>query len=91
MGAIFELFIECPDSDSSSCTTRLRQEVVTSPSVQVVINEDSSISVLSTHGQILDDQVYHGCEFPCSRDYREQLMEYGRRIGKHLSSHAVKD
>jgi hypothetical protein len=91
MGAIFEIFIDFLGGSSHDCTARRCQQVVSSPSVQVVIvNEDGSVSVLSTHEQILDDQVYHGCEFPCRPDYREQLMKYGRKIGKYLSGHGVK-
>lgn len=76
MGAIFELFIE---------------NAVTSPSVQVVI-EDGIVSVLSTHEQILDeDQIYQGCEFPARAEYRKQLMEYGQRIGEYLKSFGVTD
>jgi hypothetical protein len=86
MGAIFELFIDYP----KDCRMEINR-AITSPSVQVVVNEDGSVSVLSTHEQILEDQVYHGCEFPCRSDYRMQLMEYGRKIGVYLSEQGVQD
>jgi hypothetical protein len=86
MRAIFELFIEYTSGERVG-----NESTITSPSVQVVVNEDGSVSVLSTHEQILDNQVYHGCEFPCRSDYRLQLMEYGRLIGEYLSRHDVRD
>lgn len=85
MGAIFELFIESPPG------TSFYNGSITSPSVQVVINEDKSVSVLSTHEQILEDQVYHGCEFPCREEYRGELMKYGRQVGEYLAERGVTD
>jgi hypothetical protein len=85
MGAIFELFIESPPG------TSFNNGAITSPSVQVVTNEDKSISVLSTHEQILEDQVYYGCEFPCREAYRMQLMKYGRQVGEYLAERGVTD
>ena len=85
MGAIFELFIESPPG------TSFNNGSITSPSVQVVVNEDKSVSVLSTHEQILEDQVYHGCEFPCREAYRMQLMKYGRQVGEYLAERGVTD
>ena len=87
LGAIFELFIDLPvDGDDSSDQKRC----VTSPSVQAVINEDGSLSILSTHEQILDNQVYLGCEFPCLVDYRQHLMLFGRQIGEYLRERGVR-
>lgn len=45
MGAIFELFVEGNGFQ------------VFSPSVQVVIDESYSVTVLSTHEQLMDGQV----------------------------------
>lgn len=81
MGAIFEIFIEPIAVDE-------RMEM-TSPSVQAVINEDGTVAVLSTHEQILNGQVYAGCEFPCKQSYRLRLMSYARQMGVHLASKGV--
>lgn len=81
MGAIFELFIGIHKGSAKA----------TSPSAQVVISEDGSVSVLSTHEQILEDQVYEGCEFPCRIEYREQLMAHAKTIGEFLSGCNVRD
>ena len=86
MGAIFELFIDLPE-ELRAC----KQRTITNPSVQAVINEDGSVTVLSTHEQILNEQVYLGCEFPCLGDYRLQVIEYGQKIGEYLSRRGVKD
>ena len=49
IGAIFELFVEFEDT----CLT-------TSPSVQVYIDLQGNVEVISTHEQILDNQHYIG-------------------------------
>jgi hypothetical protein len=53
VGAIFELFIETPHGDP----------VVTSPSVQVCIEDLGNVEILSTHEQILDSQHFIGMSF----------------------------
>jgi hypothetical protein len=49
--------------------------VSTSPSCQVYITPDAQVEIVSTHEQILDGQVFMGCEFPCKDGYRAQLHE----------------
>jgi hypothetical protein len=87
MGCIFELFIDDDDLPESTRKTGL----VTSPSVQGVIDETGRVSVLSTHEQVLDDQVYLGCEFPCKAEYRLKLLEYGKKVGDFLARAGVRD
>ncbi|KAL3809449.1 hypothetical protein ACHAXA_001277 [Cyclostephanos tholiformis] len=77
MGAIFELFVE--------------GEITASPSVQVVVNEDYSVSVVSTHEQILDNQVYVGCRFPADEAYRRELMRYGKLVGEFFAERRITD
>lgn len=79
MGVIFEVFIESENA------------IVTSPSVQVVVNEDRTVSVLSTHEQVLDGQIYIGCRFPANERYRGKLMEYGRCVGEYFAQHDIVD
>jgi hypothetical protein len=50
IGAIFELFVEAP----------LGNHTITSPSVQICIDDMGSVEVLSTHEQILDAQHFIG-------------------------------
>ena len=87
MGAIFEIFIENEEYDLDPDN----QQCCTSPSVQGVIDEHGSLTLVSTHEQLLDQQVYIGCEFPCKPEYRLQLLEYGKRIGDFLSCAGVRD
>ncbi len=86
MGCIFELFLGIDDALDAS-----DQRFITSPSVQGVIDENGSVSMLSTHEQLLDQQVYLGCEFPCKSDYRLQLLDYGSKIGNFLANVGVRD
>lgn len=90
MGCIFELFIDVDEEHGAPKPTR-RKQGVASPSVQGVIDEKGFVSILSTHEQVLDEQVYLGCEFPCKSDYRLQLLEYGKKVGDFLASAGVRD
>lgn len=87
MGAIFEVYIDVDDDDRDP----ENKQCCTSPSVQGVIDEYGTVTLLSTHEQLLDQQVYIGCEFPCKPDYRLQLLDYGKRIGDFLSCAGVRD
>ena len=59
-----------------------------SPSAQVDIRPDGTISVLATHEQVLggdDGQVYLGCRFPADPAYAPVLAEHARKIGAALA------
>ena len=87
MGAIFELFIDQEKENHDQDDAR----IIMNPSVQMVINEDHTVSVVSTHEQLLENQVYHGCIFPCREDYRVQIMHYGMLVGQYLAERGVTD
>ncbi|HLN76398.1 MAG TPA: peptide ligase PGM1-related protein [Nocardioidaceae bacterium] len=60
----------------------------TSPSVQVDIDPDGHVTVLSTHEQLLggdDGQVYEGCRFPADEAYGNRLASYGNAVGEVLA------
>jgi hypothetical protein len=60
----------------------------TSPSVQVDVDPDGDVVVLSTHEQVLsgeDGQVYSGCRFPADPAYAAELARYGLAIGRALA------
>jgi len=78
MGGIVEEFIDAEETLSPSAQFR------TSPSGDVVL--------ISTHDQILGGphgQLYLGCRFPASDDYRIGLQEAGTRVGHALAAHGV--
>ena len=59
-----------------------------SPSAQLDIAPDGSVTVLSTHEQVLDDdsgQVYLGCRFPADPGYAGALGTHARAIGERLA------
>ena len=63
-----------------------------SPSVQLRIEPQGDVVLLSTHDQILGGptgQTYEACRFPCAESYRANLQEAGRRIGGVLASLGV--
>jgi hypothetical protein len=63
-----------------------------SPSVQMRIHPDGNSAVVSSHEQVLGGstgQVYLGCQFPASDEYREMLQEEADKIGQVLSSKGV--
>ena len=57
------------------------ENVTTSPSVQVYISPHGKVEVISTHEQILDGQIYLGCQCPADLCYAAQLMEQGKLLG----------
>lgn len=87
MGGIFEIFIDIDDDDLDP----EYHQRCTSPSVQGVIDEHGCVTLLSTHEQLLDHQMYLGCEFPCKPEYRLQLLDYGQRIGDFLACAGIRD
>ncbi|MEI6379602.1 MAG: peptide ligase PGM1-related protein [Cyanobacteriota bacterium ELA615] len=67
----------------------LEGTVKRSPSVQGYITPNGKVEIVSTHDQILggpDGQIYLGCTFPADVAYRQQLQEYGLKIGQALAA-----
>ena len=74
MGGIVEEWIEADE--------------VESPSVQMQVQPDGSLSIISTHDQVLGGstgQAYLGCRFPADERYRTPILEAGQRIGRVLA------
>lgn len=60
-------------------------DVVHSPSVQLRVQPDGALEVISTHDQVLGGstgQAYVGCRFPAADAYREQIQAAALRIGE---------
>jgi hypothetical protein len=77
-GGIVEEFLEYPESAS--------------PSVQLRIDPQGEVVLLSTHDQILggpSSQVYQGCRFPAAEPYRRRIQEAARRVGEALAHKGV--
>lgn len=74
LGAVVEAFIEGEKR---------------SPSVQGLITPTGTVEILSTHDQVLDDQIFLGCRFPADEAYRLQLQHLGRRVGEKLAEKGV--
>ena len=78
MGGVVEEFLEYPESAS--------------PSVQLRIDPQGEVVLLSTHDQILGGQscqVYEGCRFPAAEPYRRLIQQAGRRVGEVLARRGV--
>ena len=78
MGGIVEEFLEYPES--------------VSPSVQLRIDPQGEVVLLSTHDQILggpSNQVYQGCRFPAEAPYRRQIQEAARKVGRRARAAAA--
>jgi hypothetical protein len=78
MGGVVEEFLEGEDKAS--------------PSAQLRISPDGEVLPISTHDQILggpSQQVFLGCRFPASDDYRMAMQEAAVRIGGVLAGHGV--
>ena len=78
MGGIVEEFLEYPESAS--------------PSVQLRIDPQGEVVLLSTHDQILggpSNQVYQGCRFPAEAPYRRQIQAGGAQGRRRARAHAA--
>jgi hypothetical protein len=70
----------------------LEETQVRSPSAQYRIDPQGEVVTISTHDQILGGptgQVYLGCRFPASDEYRIAIQEAGRRIGEALARRGI--
>jgi hypothetical protein len=70
----------------------VRKPGVVSPSVQVRIAPSGAVEVVSTHDQILggpENQVYLGCRFPASPDYRLLIQEQAVWVAEVLAAEGV--
>ncbi len=78
MGGVVEECLDYPESAS--------------PSVQLRIDPQGEVVLLSTHDQILGGpscQIYQGCRFPAAEPYRRPIQEAGRRVGGVLARRGV--
>ena len=70
----------------------VRRAGTTSPSVQVRIAPNGAVEVVSTHDQILggpENQVYLGCRFPASAEYRLVIQEQAVWVAEVLAAEGV--
>jgi hypothetical protein len=78
MGGIVEEFLEYPESAS--------------PSVQLRLDPQGEVVLISTHDQILggpSNQVYQGCRFPAKKLYRRKIQVDAQEIGAVLARKGV--
>ena len=78
MGGVVEEFLEADE--------------VRSPSVQLRITPAGELRIISTHDQALggeSGQVYLGCAFPASDEYRAMITERAHFVGEVLRDHGV--
>jgi len=78
MGGIVEEFLEYPESSA--------------PSVQLRIDPQGEVVLLSSHEQILGgltNQVYQGCRFPADEHYRRPIQEAAQKVGAVLAQKGV--
>ncbi len=74
------------------CEEWMEGEGKQSPSIQCRINPDGEAAIISTHDQILGGpggQIFLGCRFPASPDYRILVQDSGERIAEVLGDHGV--
>ena len=78
MGGVVEEYLEYPE--------------IASPSVQLRIDPQGEVVLLSTHDQILggpSNQVYLGCRFPAAEPYRRAIQRAACAIGGVLAAKGV--
>ena len=65
-----------------------RAGALSSPSVQLWIDDGGAARLVSTHEQCLGGphgQSFKGCRFPARHAYAQELMAMGERLGEHLA------
>ncbi len=81
MGGVVEQFIVGVDGDTCR-----------SPSVQLRIDPEGQVRVLSTHEQVLEGptgQTYVGCRFPADEGHRAAIQEQAMKVGRVVAAHGV--
>jgi hypothetical protein len=67
-------------------------EIKESPSVQLRVDPNGKLEVISTHDQVLggaNGQIFLGCRFPASSAYRLDIQDRGLRAAQVLASKGV--
>ena len=85
-------FVAKIEAEGAIVEELLRVEGLESPSAQLRIGAGGTVEVLSTHDQILggpEGQVYLGCRFPASAEYRSAITEEALRVGEVLAAEGV--
>jgi hypothetical protein len=75
-GAVAQELIEAPSGSLSS------------PSVQIWINQSGGVEIVSTHEQCLGGphgQSFKGCRFPARQAYAQEAMAMAERLGRQLA------
>lgn len=62
----------------------------TTPSVQLFIQGEDKVQVLSSHEQVVDGCIYLGCRYPASKCYLDTITKYSYNVGKTLSKKGVR-
>ena len=75
MGAVVEAFIEAEEKRS--------------PSAQFNIDPFGYVEPVSTHDQVLQGQVFLGCQFPADEAYRLQIQEQAAKVAGLLGQRGV--
>ena len=75
MGAVVEAFIEGDEKRS--------------PSAQFRVNPLGIVEPVSTHDQVLDGQVFLGCQFPADAAYRLQIQSEAAKVATLLAQRGV--
>lgn len=102
-GSLDRLEMNAPDEDREHYLEQLRRmggiveefvdaDGMHSPSVQIRIEPDRTIEVLSTHEQVLggeQGQTYLGCRFPAEEEYRAGIQAEAIRVAEVLRDEGV--
>ncbi|MDX1578769.1 MAG: peptide ligase PGM1-related protein, partial [Gemmatimonadota bacterium] len=81
MGGVVELYLESAEGKPLS-----------SPSVQLRIDPEGEIRLLSTHEQVLEGpigQTYVGCRFPADERHRNAIRDHGFAVARVLRDRGV--
>lgn len=83
-----ERYLELLDKQGGVVELRLTGEEVRSPSIQMRVDPEGRVEVLSTHDQLLGGSnglTYLGCRFPADPAYALEITRHARQIAKRVA------
>ncbi len=88
----YEVFLRTLGEMGGIVEEYLEAEEVRSPSVQMRIEPDGRLQMVSTHDQVLGGttgQTYQGCRFPADDEYRQLIQDEATKVGRLLRDRGV--
>jgi len=88
--SFLEQLVECGVIIEQMIDPKGKDDLQTTPSVQLYIADLDKVQVLSSHEQVMEGCFYLGCRYPASIDYLDRITAYGKSAGETLARKGVR-